>query len=61
MSKLDSTKSLTPASRKARESHDQKVEQELDEALLETFPASDPIAVHPVPHEPAHKGPGAKG
>ena len=26
-----------------------QVEHELDEALAETFPASDPIAVHPEP------------
>jgi hypothetical protein len=28
-----------------------QVEHELDEALAETFPASDPIAVHPDPDE----------
>lgn len=33
-----------PAQRKSR---DAVVENELDEALDETFPASDPIAVHP--------------
>lgn len=33
-----------PAPRKSR---DEIVERELDEALDETFPASDPIAVHP--------------
>ncbi|MGY6270025.1 hypothetical protein ACXIUT_10065 [Achromobacter denitrificans] len=28
-----------------------QTEHELDEALAETFPASDPIAVHPEPEE----------
>ncbi|MDT4876160.1 hypothetical protein [Achromobacter agilis] len=28
-----------------------QVEHELDEALAETFPASDPIAVHPEPDD----------
>ncbi len=29
------------------------VDVQLDEALGETFPASDPIAVHPEPEQPA--------
>jgi hypothetical protein len=29
------------------------VDEQLDEALGETFPASDPIAVHPEPEQPA--------
>ncbi|MEI5998227.1 hypothetical protein H3V53_13735 [Paraburkholderia bengalensis] len=29
------------------------LDQQLDEALGETFPASDPIAVHPEPEQPA--------
>jgi hypothetical protein len=29
------------------------LEQRLDEALEETFPASDPIAVDPIPWKPA--------
>jgi hypothetical protein len=28
-------------------------DEQLDEALEETFPASDPIAVHPEPEQPA--------
>jgi hypothetical protein len=27
-------------------------DEQLDEALAETFPASDPIAVHPEPEQP---------
>jgi hypothetical protein len=30
-------------------------DEQLDEALQETFPASDPIAVHPEPERPATK------
>jgi len=29
------------------------VDEQLDEALTETFPASDPVAVHPEPEQPA--------
>ncbi|MEM5367205.1 hypothetical protein V4C53_14365 [Paraburkholderia azotifigens] len=29
------------------------LDEQLDEALAETFPASDPIAVHPEPEQPA--------
>jgi hypothetical protein len=29
------------------------LDEQLDEALGETFPASDPIAVHPEPEQPA--------
>jgi hypothetical protein len=36
---------------------DEAVERELDEALEETFPASDPIAVDPDPPDPAKKKP----
>lgn len=28
------------------------LDEQLDEALAETFPASDPIAVHPEPEQP---------
>ena len=31
------------------------LDEQLDEALEETFPASDPIAVHPEPEHPAKK------
>jgi hypothetical protein len=31
------------------------LDEQLDEALDETFPASDPIAVHPEPEQPAKK------
>ncbi|MGN6315384.1 hypothetical protein [Trinickia sp.] len=31
------------------------LDEQLDEALGETFPASDPIAVHPEPEQPATK------
>jgi hypothetical protein len=31
------------------------LDEQLDEALEETFPASDPIAVHPEPEQPAKK------
>ncbi|REG48436.1 hypothetical protein B0G80_4655 [Paraburkholderia sp. BL6669N2] len=31
------------------------LDEQLDEALGETFPASDPIAVHPEPEQPAKK------
>jgi hypothetical protein len=36
-----------PAKTKSTTQSDAHVEDELDEALEETFPASDPIAVHP--------------
>ena len=36
-----------PAKTKSTTQSDAHVEEELDEALEETFPASDPIAVHP--------------
>jgi hypothetical protein len=29
------------------------LDEQLDEALGETFPASDPVAVHPEPQQPA--------
>jgi hypothetical protein len=31
------------------------LDEQLDEALEETFPASDPIAVHPEPEQPPKK------
>ena len=31
------------------------LDEQLDEALGETFPAGDPIAVHPDPEQPAEK------
>ena len=31
------------------------LDEQLDEALGETFPASDPIAVHPEPEQPSKK------
>jgi hypothetical protein len=31
--------------------HEDQVEHELDEALAETFPASDPIAINPEPED----------
>jgi hypothetical protein len=31
------------------------LDEQLDEALGETFPASDPIAVHPEPEQPAKR------
>ena len=37
---------------KQAEPHAQNEEDLLDEALEETFPASDPIAVHPEPDTP---------
>lgn len=49
----------TPAPSKARKPapHQDDREQELDEALRETFPASDPIAVdYEVPHSPTRPG-----
>ena len=39
----------------APKSKDEVLERELDEALEETFPASDPIAVDPDPPDPARK------
>ena len=36
-----------PAKTKSATQLDAHLEEELDEALEETFPASDPIAVHP--------------
>jgi len=36
-----------PAKTKSTTQSDAHLEEELDEALEETFPASDPIAVHP--------------
>ncbi|CAG2136688.1 hypothetical protein [Cupriavidus plantarum] len=46
--------------RRHEEAHteDEKIEQELDEALEDTFPASDPIAVDPRPEHEKRK-PGA--
>ncbi|WP_432260554.1 hypothetical protein [Cupriavidus sp. TMH.W2] len=42
----------TPPAR--QEEKDELIERELDEALKETFPASDPVAVDThVPHRPA--------
>jgi hypothetical protein len=38
---------LVPAKSKSTTQSDAHLEEELDEALEETFPASDPIAVHP--------------
>jgi len=35
-----------------KEKEQQHEDEALDEALEETFPASDPIAVTPQPHEP---------
>ncbi|RDK10564.1 hypothetical protein [Cupriavidus lacunae] len=44
-------KSTTPARQKEK---DELIERELDEALEETFPASDPVAVDThEPHRPA--------
>jgi len=31
------------------------LDEQLDEALEETFPASDPIAVHPEPEQPGKR------
>ncbi|MDR5796955.1 hypothetical protein QCE49_26550 [Caballeronia sp. LZ008] len=47
---------MTKASRDERSKQEQPKKQTeedlLDEALEETFPASDPIAVHPEPESP---------
>ncbi|MDF3832104.1 hypothetical protein P3W85_03925 [Cupriavidus basilensis] len=44
-----------PKTAPARGDKDSHVEDELDEALGETFPASDPIAVHPPRSAPRQK------
>ncbi len=57
MSKPDSAKA--PPSRKTPKpvSQEDSVEQELDEALRETFPASDPVAIgHDTTRPPATPG-----
>lgn len=49
-------KPTTPAQPPSR---DERIERELDEALKETFPASDPIAVDTdVPRAPGKSKPG---
>jgi len=40
----------------ADEKEKEHEDEALDEALEETFPASDPIAVTPQPHEPDERG-----
>lgn len=61
MSKPDPAKAPASSTRKKDKGDEEVLDQELDEALRETFPASDPIAVHPVPHKPAKGGKGGKG
>jgi len=40
-------------------SQDDKLEDELDEALEDTFPASDPVSIDPrLPHAPERRKPG---
>lgn len=41
---------------RAKSKHDERVEKQLDEALKDTFPASDPIAITAasIPRKPAH-------
>lgn len=40
-------------------SRDERIERELDEALKETFPASDPVAIDTdVPRQPGKSKPG---
>lgn len=54
-----------PTHRKPRKT-DGEIERELDEGLVETFPASDPLAItapggaRPVEPEPAQKKPGER-
>ena len=47
------TKPPTPDEKPVPKSKDEVLDRELDEALKETFPASDPIAVDHVVPEPA--------
>ncbi|MBV8158751.1 MAG: hypothetical protein JO278_13880 [Dyella sp.] len=61
MSKPDSAKVPASSTSKKDKGDEKVLDQELDEALRETFPASDPIAVHPVPHKPARGGKDGKG
>jgi hypothetical protein len=60
MSKPQPAKAPAPSAKKKDKGNEQVLDQELDEALRETFPASDPIAVDPVPHKPAKGGTGGK-
>ena len=46
------TKASKDKHAKRDEPHAENEEDLLDEALEETFPASDPIAVHPEPDRP---------
>lgn len=47
---------MRKASTRQQETAQRKLDAELDEALVETFPASDPIAVgHPTATEPASR------
>lgn len=53
MSRSATQKHQTPAPSE-QQRKDELIERELDEALKETFPASDPVAVDThVPHKPA--------
>ena len=61
MSKPDAAKLPASSTKKQEKSHEETLDQELDEALRGTFPASDPIAVDPVPHKSPGGGTGNKG
>jgi hypothetical protein len=55
---LNMTKESRVAPRKSKVEEQEApmtLDEQLDEALEETFPASDPIAVHPEPEQPAKK------
>ncbi|MDX6010176.1 hypothetical protein [Cupriavidus necator] len=57
MTKPTTQKHQTPASSE-QQRKDELIERELDEALKETFPASDPVAVDT--HAPRKPGPEPK-
>jgi len=52
MSQSKSRKDTHPPQREPAASRDDRVEKELDEALEETFPASDPVAVNTEVRQP---------
>ena len=59
MSKPAPKRQRQPAKPAQQPSRDELIERELDEALQQTFPASDPVAVDPdVPRRPGKSKPG---
>ncbi|MDQ0138601.1 hypothetical protein [Cupriavidus necator] len=62
MSQRASKQKHQPPQRKPsqQQEREERIERELDEALKDTFPASDPVAVDTdAPHRPGKSKPGA--